>query len=342
LRTRLVLLLLFVTSVARAGERPPVTFSGFVDGAYVWNRNDPQDHQNFLPGTGTSGKRANEFILNLAQLQWSRAVSDEERLGFTLSLVAGEGADVVHSGEPDGADRYRHVHQASIAYRLTSGTVLEAGVYPSHIGIEAFYSKDNWNYTRSWLGELSPYYQTGVKASHAFNDRWSAQVHVVNGWQLIHDNNGGKSIGTQIAYTNGPVSASFNTLFGPELPDDGDSRRALGDLVVQYRPSDRLQIGGSLDVASQEESRWRGVAAYVRHALDARRALALRAEEFRDPDGAISGTAQTLRELTLTYEHRPDDRVILKFETRYDESSALVFDGRDSQFLLLLGAVVTF
>lgn len=93
----ILLLLVAVSERAQETAAPPVTFSGFVDLAYLWNNNRPADHENFIPGTGTSGKRANEVTLNLAQVQWSRAASAEQPVGFTLSLVAGGGTEVVHS-----------------------------------------------------------------------------------------------------------------------------------------------------------------------------------------------------------------------------------------------------
>lgn len=340
---------MLVPAFARADDpSSTVSFSGFVDAAFVWNSHDPNDHRNFVPGTGTSGQRANELMLNLAQVQWSRTASADQPVGFTLALVAGEGTDVVHAGEPDGGEQFRHLYQASLAYRLPGGILLEAGVYPSHIGMEGFYSKDNWNYTRSWLGEFSPYYQTGVKASYAFNERWSGQIHLINGWQIIHDNNGGKSIGTQIAYSHGPLSASLNTCFGPELAEDDDSMRRFADVVVLYRVSPRLQLGGSFDLGAQErpnagDANWRGAGVYARYTLDDRQALAVRAEQFRDPDSGISGAAQTLREATLTYEVRAHDNLILKLETRLDRSTAPVFaDDERTQFLALAGLVVTF
>jgi hypothetical protein len=313
----------------------PASFTGFVDAAYVWNRNRPANHENFAPGTGTSGKRGNELSLNLAQVQWSRVPSEKDSIGFVISLVVGEGSEVVHSGEPGGGDDFRHIYQASLAYRLRNGVVLEAGVYPSHIGIEGFYSKDNWNYTRSWLGEFSPYYQTGVKASYAFNARWSGQLHVLNGWQVIHDSNDGKAVGTQLAYVSGPLSASFNTYL--------DADREFGDVVVLYRVHSRLQLGGSIDIGAQDHADWRGAGVYARLAIDDRHAVAARAEQFRDPDNGITGAPQTLREATLTYELRPREHLILKVETRYDNSTAAVFaDEKRGQFLALVGAVVTF
>lgn len=333
---RLFLLFLFFGQAAHGEE--PFAFSGFVDVAFLWSANRPENHENFFADTGTTGKRANELMLNLAQVQWSRATSEQQPLGFTLSLVAGEGSEVVHAGEPEGGDEFRHLYQASLAWRLQNGVTLEAGIYPSHIGFEGFYSKDNWNYTRSWLGELSPYYQTGIKGSYAFNERWSGQLHVLNGWQLIHDNNDGKAIGAQLAYNSGALTASLNTFV--------DADRTFADVVVLYRAGPRLQLGTSVDLGSQDDANWRGAGAYARYAINDRHAVAVRAEEFRDPDNGISGTFQRLREATLTYELRPREQLILKVETRYDRSTADVFGDqnglRDRQFLALAGAVVTF
>jgi len=322
-------------------------FSGFIDLASIWNSNRPANHENFYPGAGTTGKRANELSINLAQVQWTRAVSEEQPVGFTLALIAGEGADVVHGGEPGGVGKFRHIYQASVAYRLRRGVVLEGGIYPSHIGLEGFYSKDNWNYSRSIMGESSPYYQAGVKASYAFNDHWSGRVDLLNGWQLINDNNDGKSIGTQIAYTSDVLTASWNTFVGPELAGDDDSLRKFVDVVVVYKATPRLQLGGTVDVGAQEvpnvgDANWYGAGLLMRYAVNDRHAIAARIERFDDPDNGITGAAQRMHEATLTYELRPHDHVILKLEARYDKSDAPVFDGNESQLLAIAGVVVTF
>jgi hypothetical protein len=277
----------------------PATFSGFVDGA-------------FTRDGGT---------LSLAQVQWSRAVSKERPLGYTLALVGGENGDAVHALEAEG---FRHVYQASLAYRLPNGVTLEAGVYPSHIGMESFYSKDDWNYTRGWLAELSPYYQAGVKASYALDEHWSVQLHLLNGWQTIRAGEHGRVAGTQLAYTRGSVSASFNTYV--------DRERTFGDLLVLWRVHPRLQLGTSVDAGSQGEADWTGAGVYARYTVDARQALAVRIEEFRDPRNGISGASQTLREATLTYELRPGPHLILKVETRRERA----------RFSPVASAVVTF
>jgi hypothetical protein len=356
MRTAILFLSILITSASlaqTAEPNPAIHFGGFVDAYYAWNANSPDSHENFVPGTGTSAKRSNEAALNLVALEIAR---DAAPVGFKLSLVAGNGTDIVHAGEPQGSatgpETYRHIYQASVSYKASDRLTIEGGIFPSHIGFEGFLSKDNWNYTRSWLGEFSPYYQTGLKASYAFNSNWSGQLHVLNGWQIIGENNDGKSVGTQIAYNKDKLSASFNTFIGPELANDDDSLRMFGDVVLVYKATPRLSLGASVDVGNQElpgadDAHWTGIAAYGRYAASDRVAFAIRAEQFDDPDNGISGAAQKLRELTLTYEYRPTDHLILKIEGRHDRSTAAVFKKDADAFsrkqtLVLVGAVATF
>ncbi len=346
----------------QAAESARLEIHGFVDGYFTWNTNQPADHANFFPGVGTSAKRDHEVALNLAQVSLELA---PQPVGFKLALGYGNATEVVHAAEVRGVathpDTWRNVVQASMQWQtgLGRGLLLEAGVYPSHIGMEAFQSRDNWNYTRSWLGELSPYYQTGLELAYPLSGRWSAQLHLLNGWQVIADNNRGKSLGAQLAYNADRLSLSFNGIVGPELADNDDDLRALGDVVVTWKATPSLSLGASADVAREErpdgaDVGWAGVGLYARFAPpESHTALALRGEYYDDEDGAISGIAQTLKEVTVTWEHRPVPRLILKLEGRYDSSTVPVFAsdalddagsplGKRSQFLLLLGAVATF
>jgi hypothetical protein len=349
---------------AAPGSTPAarVKVGGFVDAYYGWNVNRPADHANFFPGAGTTAKRDNEVSVNLAQIDLT---VDPAPVGFRLAVGLGTSTEVVHAFEPVGVvvgpEVWKNVIQASVQWKtgVGRGLLLEAGIYPSHIGLETLASKDNWNYTRGWLGEFSPYYQTGLKLAYPFSDRWSAQLHVLNGWQTIGDNNRGKSIGTQIAYSGPRLSVSLNGIAGPELADDNHDVRVMGDIVATYQATSVVSLAVSLDAAREGRPAgpsvsWKGVGAYVRLApSSSRSAFALRGELYDDPDGAISGSVQTLKGVTATFEHRPTPNLILKLEGRYDRSSADVFarqtsdpDGnplrKRDQLLVLVGAVATF
>src|SRR5207237_7581290 len=118
------------------------------------------------------------------------------------------------------------------------------------------------------------------------------ELHVINGWQLIKDNDNAKAIGGKIAYSGNRLSASLNTFDGT----DNHRMRHFGDLIATWKATPKLSVGGSLDRGHQEIANWLGVAVFGRYAIDNRHAVAVRTERFRDPDNGISGFAQTLTE----------------------------------------------
>ncbi len=347
-------------SVLAAEAEPPGFLSrlkveGGVDAYFGYDFNRPADAASFLPGTGTSAKRHNEVSINLASLGVSVA---PEPVGLKVLLGFGTAMDVVHVAEPEGdstgPDVWRHVQQASLSF-ATGPLVLEAGIYPSHIGLESFQSQLNWNYTRSWMGELSPYYQAGLKGTWTFDERWSAQLHLLNGWQTIGDNNRGKALGTQVAWAGERLSAAFNTFVGEE---GTDGTRLFVDGVATYRVTEVLSLAATVDAGwqsrpGQDAAHWYAAGLNARVKLSEPVAVAARAEVYRDEDGLITGTAQTLTEGTLTLEVRPAEHLTLKLEARHDRSTEHVFSGRDTlddgtpervpeQTLVVLGAVAYF
>ncbi|HEX8698635.1 MAG TPA: porin [Myxococcaceae bacterium] len=308
-------------------------FEGGVDVYYGHNFLRPADASNFIPGTGTTAKRANEFSLNLATLGMS---VDPAPVGFRFLLGYGTSMEVLHAGEPGGTaagpNVWRYVQQASLAY-VAGPLTVEAGIYPSHIGFESLQSQLNWTYSRAWMSELSPYYQTGVKGTWRFSEAWSAQLHVLNGWQNIGENNHGKALGTQLAYSGERLSASFNTFVGEEGSEDSDGLRLFGDVVAVYKVTSALSVGVSADVGRQqvpgaEAALWYAAGLNARVQLSGPVALAARAEFVKDRDGLISGVAQTLTEGTLTLEVKPAEHFTFKLEARHDRSTEDVFSHR--------------
>jgi hypothetical protein len=312
----------------------PLRVHGFVDAYYDFNFNQPANGENFFPGVGSTPKRHDQIGLNLAALE---LLVDPKPVGAHLVLYAGSSTDVIHAGEPaggvgSGADLWRFIGIATVSAvaPLGRGLLFELGIQPCHAGLESFWTKDNWNYTHSWMAELSPYYQTGLKTAYAITDHLSVSAHVMNGWQIIGENNAGKTFGTQLAWSSDLVSASWNTLFGPELPGDAAHWRVFDDFVLSVHPLDWLAFAATFDFAWQDQpvgddAWWWAGAVYARVSPRPWGALAVRAEYFDDRDGAISGTAQRLLEGTVTVELRPWEHLILKVEGRYDHSTAPVF-----------------
>ncbi|MBI5493931.1 MAG: porin [Deltaproteobacteria bacterium] len=350
-----------------------VTLHGFVDTYFAVNSNRPADGANFLPGTGSTGKRFNEFTLNLAALDV--AVEKGPVLG-RLTLAFGNGIEVLHAGEPrgiaTGPDVLRNVLTASVGYAapFVRGLTVEAGKFPSHVGLEVMASKDNWNYTRAWSGEYSPYYSAGLKVSYAFPRYVTVTGLLLNGWQVTGENNLFKSVGTQVAWNSERLVLSWGTLLGSELPGARntltgwqspylDTRvRFFNDLVVVLKPTPHVNLGAQVDVGYQQADKdkhqvWAAAGAYLRLLQWEKLAFAFRLETFLDPFNAISGFEQWLTGATATVELMPAPFLSLKLEARSDYSSVPAFGtaettddgtviGTRTQNLLVGGAVVYF
>jgi hypothetical protein len=357
--------LLIATALCRADELPAsqpapnrLTVHGLVDVYYAVNFNHPADGASFAAGQGSTAKRANEASLNLAAVELTYAPAP---IGAELMLVYGTGTEVLHGGETPGtavgSSVWHNVYRAALTFKQ-GDFALEAGIYPCHLGFESFLSRDNWTYSRSWLGENQPYYVTGVKASYALTDHLSAQLHVYNGWQVVGDNNDAKSFGTQLAWSSELLSVAFNTHAGPETPGDNDHWRLFGELVAQVNPTPQVSIATQLDAGWQQRagadaSAWQGAGLFARVAVTDAVTLAGRGEVYHDPDGTITGVGQTAAEGTLCVELKPRDDISIKLEGRYDHSDAAVFtrhetgaDGKPlltkDEALAVLGAVVSF
>jgi hypothetical protein len=295
-----------------------------------------------------------------------------------LTLNWGTSTEVVHANEPLGHDIgpgvWKYVQQAYLGYRVPvlDGLLIEAGIFPSHTGFERLPTRDDWTYTRAWMSDYGVYYQSGVRARLTLNDRWMFGLYLVNGWQIIGENNEWKTAGTQIVFRPcGCLELRWNTLAGPEPPaqthallsglrDTGSDWRLFSDLIMVWTPRPRWSVAATWDAGIQqrpgfEAALFHGGALYGRYAvLPGRLFAALRGEYYYDGTGAITGTAQTLYGVTGTVDLRAVEHLVVKLEARYDHSDADVFEAhklipgtllpehKQDQALFVLGAVASF
>jgi Putative beta-barrel porin-2, OmpL-like. bbp2 len=338
-----------------------IILHGAVDVYGDVNFNLPEGRDNWFQDVGTTGKKGNEFSVNVASIDLSK---DPEPVGFHLWLVAGTGAFVVHQAEPAGSiggvNVWQYVMAASVSGRIPAGNgiIVEAGIMPSFLGFEGFASWTNWTYTRSYSSEFSPYYEAGVRVAYAFDDHFSAQLRVLNGWQSIGDVNNAKSYGAQVAWTYDRWSLTVNGYAGPDLPNDDLDWRFFGDVIATVTPWKSVQFaletsGGTQQQPNAPNANWGAVALYARWTFLPQLAAVVRGEVYRDAYGLISGARQTLTEFTGTLAYTPWPPLLLKLEGRYDHSTANVFTGSvlssgqtpqnlPKQVLVLLGGVAQF
>src|SRR5256714_13282478 len=230
---------LCVAPHARAQSNHQIAVNVFASTAYQYNLNRPQ--------SGVDSYRVfdyndNSFNLDVAEVVLQMAAAKPNDAGFRVDIVAGKSIPRISKAQ----DRYNtqyDVQQAFASYiaPIGSGLHIDVGKYVTHLGYELIEGYDGYNdnYSRSILfGYAIPFTHTGVKASYAFSPKVSAMVEVVNGWDLVRDNNHSKSVGAQLAVTPiAPLSVLLNWIGGPELANDNHTKRNVFDVVAILKPT---------------------------------------------------------------------------------------------------------
>ncbi len=336
-----------------AGEIPSwvqnLQLSGFVDASYVYNTQSPENRANSLRVFDTE---ANGFQPHAFELVIQKPVSEESRVGFRADLDVGEDAEVVGlvttglGSTTDELDLQQAYAEALLP--IGNGLNVKFGKFVTSHGAEVIESKDNWNFSRSYLfGYAIPFTHTGVRLSYPFAD-WLTMLFGVNqGWDVVDDNNTGKSLEWQATLT--PIDRWFLSvtgMHGPEQTSDNRDDRHLLDVVLGYNPTDKLSFklnydfGHEADAVSEspaENASWHGLAAYGRYQFSDWYAVALRGEYFADFDGVRTNVRTTngvtdLRvwELTLANEFKVYKDLLARLEYRPDHASDNVFNAGSS------------
>ena len=359
----LVLLAAVVGSVPAAAQTPPpaspapattptptpapkpwyeeIAVNGFVSATYSYNTNRPDSGKNQFRVFDFDD---NSIKLDVATLTLQKAVTKAGDTGFRVDVSAGASIPRVTAayGLLQGQDVDLKQAFASWIAPVGSGLRLDAGKFVTHLSYEYIESWDtpNDNATRSFtFGYGLPATHTGLKATYTFSDQVAAMLMVTNGWDNVKDNNSSKSICGQVTVTpSKTVTITGNFMTGPERTDVNSDPRTVLELIAQWKLSDLTVF--ALDgvygtekgpVVPGQTATWGGVTAYARLGLSDTFALCLRAEYFADPDGARTGTAQKLKEVTLTPEFKVSTHLLIRGDLRVDWSDVAVFEKKDGK-----------
>lgn len=326
---------------------PAVTITGFVDTYFSYNFDRPTSHVNEYRNFDVSDE---QFTMSMAEVSVQRAASP---VGFRVDLAFGQGIDIAQSGAPGSIANVMQAY-VTLVVPVGSGLTVDMGKFVTHCCFETIPAKDNFNYSRSLLFAWSvPYYHLGARAAYSLSSTITLNGYLYDGWNGIPVNSG-KTLGFQGVYApTSALSFTLNWLGGPALPDSVTNKyRNVYEVIANYAATDKLTL--ALNWVYGEDhppgmtTVWRGLAGYVKYALNDVSSFAVRCEKFDDPEGYMTGAIQTLNEGTLTYEYKPFPMIILRGEYRYDWSTVPAFDGsggkftRTNQSTLAMGAIVTF
>src|SRR6266850_774367 len=312
-----------------------MTLNGLIATSYSYNFN--------RPGSGSSQFRVfdfddNTFKLDEFELVAQKAVGKTRDSGFRVDLTLGSSvprvtasAGLFRDDAGQAGDIDAHQAFASYVAPVGSGLRIDAGKFITGDGYDAW----NDNATRSLLfGYAIPFTHVGVRASYTVSPRVAGNLMVVNGWDVARDNNRAKSVGAQLALTpKSSLSVVVSGMVGPERAGNDRDSRSLLDVVVIFKPRDRLTLGANADwgfengpVGPGLGGGWSGIAGYARIAVTSTFAFSLRGESFDDRDGARTGVVQTIGELTATPELRLTPHFLVRGDVRVDRSDQRVFE----------------
>jgi hypothetical protein len=323
------------------------TINGAIDGYYAYNFNAPIGRVNLLRAYDVS---SNSFSLNQANFIIERApdVSAGRRMGVRLDFQYGQATETLQ-GSPANEPRpqvYRPLFQAygTYVFPVGSGLTVDFGKWGSAMGYENNYTKDQFNYSRSYFFNFLPFYHMGLRTSYNVNDKVALGYWLVNGTQQTEDFNGFKSqVAQVILKPSKAVQWNFIYHAGQEQrdpltalipgppPASPDGRLHILDTYLSWNPTQKLTLAGEADYvvnrvfAKSAPAHVTGGAAYAHYQLNSRVGLAARGEYLSDRGGLFSGATQALKEGTLTYDYKVADGFLLRTEWRRDFSNQPFF-----------------
>ncbi|WP_173051277.1 outer membrane beta-barrel protein [Nitrospira sp. KM1] len=333
-------------ATARTTEGPPSEsthsrwhYGAYLDLSYPIDFNYPENHRWRSKATT---QRVNELTPNMIMGYVRKDADESSPWGMEFGVqggydVTGQVPNAsLRNGQPySGADTFSHFSRANVSYLapVGNGLKLTAGLFNSYIGYESFYAKDNYNYTRSYLPDYSPYFMFGVSAEYQMSQSVKSAFYIINRFNYLSNPNDLPSYGIQLAWTVSPsVTAVQNFYYGPDQ-SNSDLRywRFFSDSSIQWK-RDRLTVALVYDIGTERvipeaggaRVFWTGTAIYTHWQFTRAWALAVRPELYYDPSGTMTGARQFLKAITTTLEYKlpiAASMTRLRMEYRYDDST---------------------
>jgi hypothetical protein len=306
-----------VATLSQVLANSGITESGYVAASYYDSSGYNTDHQ-FDTSHDT-------FQLDQAGL--TLAYQPKSGFGAVVDVIAGEDAKIVNAAESASASSSNafDILQGYAQY-VAGPLTLQAGTFTTLAGAEVIAPTGNTNFSRSLLFFAEPMTHTGLRATYAVTDTLSVIVGVNNGWNYTKVDYGSKTAELGIALTPDKYFSLTAQAYLGKDPVDLAGRKFL-DTVATFNATSALSFVVSYDWGRQDPSPvttggdWDGIAAYVNYQMTSEWRVSLRGEYFDDKNGFITGTAQKLKEGTITFGYDPVSDFELRLEGRYDTSN---------------------
>lgn len=344
-------------------------YGGFIDVGYLHDFSYPHNH--LFRSRGTTF-HVNETDVNMGAVYLRKKPSEQSRWGVELTGQAGKDSEVFGfsaTAPPlPGAEGLRHLGPTNVSYLapVGKGLTFQGGIFSSFVGYDSLYAKDNFNYTRPWGADFTPYLMLGVNADYPVTPKVTLTGFVVNGYWHLANANSVPSFGGQVAYKptdHWTLKQTF--LVGPHQADTTlEFWRFLTDTIAEWK-RDPVTVAFEINASTEKvaalgnpRAAWVAAQLPVKWQIDKHWAVAVRPEVAWDSDGRWTLAAQTVKALTTTIEYRVPIRkanAIFRLEHRIDDSrgpqGGFFYHGdvapgvprlKPTQNLLILGVIFTY
>ncbi len=243
--------------------------------------------------------RSNQILLNNAHIALNGSPS--EKLSYTAEVDFGTDAGVhgllnqTGGGPSIGVD----LQEAYMTYSFSDKFKFTGGKFGTFEGIEVIEGPVNPTISRGYMyGLAEAYCHVGAYFTFVASDKVDIKLGVVNGWDLLIDNNKDKTIIGRFGVNLGdPLAFGISGSWGVEQLAPSDDARASLDLTgvtkVIKGVALNFQVNYGAETIDTIDATWVGFGIQPVISLSDNFDLGTRIEYFSDSDGIRTGTLIT-------------------------------------------------
>ena len=331
------------TTVKKTLGELPIYITGYITTSYTWASNPTGDkitghfydryHDTFVP---------NALRLGIEKL----AATDKVDIGARFELLFGTDAQVTQAlvdGGTFNLGDYGDLTEAYVTINVPTGgpdhfVQFKAGKMWTIMGYEVIDDVLDPNLSvGNQFTYLENFTNVGVGADFKFGPKLDAQLRLINGWDVVQDNNTRKSLMGRVGW-NPTSTFTLGVLgyWGPEQTDNTDDTRQGVDVVATFKGLTKTTLVGQFDYGSEDgigsdggSATWWGIGGWLIRDLGATTQLALRGDYIDDKDGVRTSnvfgfpaaSSRQFGSVAATLNWRILAKVLVRPELRYDFSS---------------------
>lgn len=247
----------------------------------------------------------NEPALNMGMVEF---FAEKNRWSFQSGIMLGTYAQKNLAAEPPF---WKQIYQLNAQVQIDSSNQLMIGIFPSHIGLESAINMENDCFSRSYLAENSPYYESGLIWNYIPKSNILLRVLVLTGWQHIAKFN--PAVGTQLSISG---KSGWKVNSSQFLGNEGRGTRVFLNNYAQIPISKKLSGTIGLDVGIESNQLWHGGLVFLTWRPNANFRISGRTEYYSDPNDVIMPNAFTDTANSISIDYKINKIFMLRSELK--------------------------